>query len=468
MKLTKEQQAVVDLPVCGTQLVCACAGAGKTLVIIERYKMMLRRGIEPSSIVIVTFTVRAANELKARIESASLPLPNYIGTVHGYCTRFLPDGVSVAPEELCKHAEDWATEAMPGEAFPSPEEIAGGDESRVYQAYKNYLLRNGMMDFDMLLAHAVAHGTGNDGLHVLVDEVQDASPVELALYDLFASRFMVGDPRQTLYKWRGANGYQTFGKLEYKTLTQSFRLPKVIADAASRINFGVAPATVGADKDGEFEVEDVLSWIDRHQLVDATILCRSNRDVSETASMLRAHKLPVVTASDPDPMLGVYARWLAHSLNPTNDALLAMYLRTMAKDVFDAVDQFAADKMIPLHQAVNRMINEHGEKIDISIVFTEQMHRVVDPFIELYPDPAERLAAIYATKYSEPEKLGFRVMTVHQAKGLEWSNVCFRFPRYFNECDDNKWVLYTAMTRAKARLCLDKSNFRIAKDWTPS
>lgn len=468
MNLTHEQQKAIELPIPGTSLVCACAGAGKTRVLVERYKRMVEQGVSPASIVVVTFTVRAASELKGRIEGADLPLPLYVGTVHGYCTRFLPDGVSVAPEEVAKHAEEWVTEAMPGEAFPSPDEIARGEESRAYSAYKNYLLRNAMMDFDMLLDHAVNHGQGNDELHVLVDEIQDASPKELALYDRFASRFMVGDPRQTLYKWRGADGYQIFGKTPYETLSKSFRLPNAIAAAANQIDFGVAPKTVGVDREGEFAVEDVLAWIDRHSLIDATILCRSNRDVDETVRLLKSQNMPVLTAQEPSPLLGIYARWLAYTLNPTNDSLLAMYLRVLNKEIFQTADEVAVGRMIPLHQAIKVLTDQNGETIDITLTINDEMHQIIDPFVSLYPDERERLAAIYNQRYSVPDAVGFRVMTVHQAKGLEWNNVCFRIPRFFNETEENKWVLYTAMTRAKVRLCLDKGNLRVAKDWTPS
>lgn len=468
MKLTPEQQEAVDLPISDTQLVCACAGAGKTRVLIERYKRMVDQGISPASTIIVTFTVRAANELKGRVDAECLPQPGYIGTVHGYCTRFLPDGFSVAPEELTKHAEDWVTETMPGEAFPSPQEIANGDQSRAYLAYRNYLLRNNMMDFDMLLDHAIQEGTGNDELHVLVDEVQDSSHKELVLYGQFASRFMVGDPRQTLYKWRGADGYQAFSKVRHKTLTKSFRLPRVIADAASRIKFVETKPTVGQDKEGDFCVSDVLGWIEGNQLIDATILCRTNRDTEEVARSIKAAGLPVLTAAQPTPLLGVYARWLAYTLNPTNDSLLAMYLRAMNKDIFETVDQLASDRMLPLHKALQRVVNEDGEPINIDLIFNDEMHKAIDPYITMYPDDHERLAAIYNVRYCTPDAVGFRVMTVHQAKGLEWDNVCFVLPRYFNETEENRWILYTAMTRAKKRLCLDKSNLRVAKDWTPS
>lgn len=456
MNLTEEQLAAVQSESKRTAVI-AGAGTGKTATIVGRYQHMLKT-IPPSKIVIVTFTVAAANELKRRLEVGLLPAPGYVGTIHGWCAGVMPPDVAVAPESVAKMAEEMATELITGESFPDPEEIASGEalKSRVYNFYTQYLARNSLMDYDMMLRYALRESPNPIDLHLIVDEYQDTGPVERQIYDKFMSVFAVADPRQTLYGWRGAAGFDPVQMNAWKVydITRSYRVPGEIANVVNRIRFdGVLPL-VSVNSGGEFSVGDVERWIVDNALISGTVLCRSNREVTQYTDQLKDNGVPVRHAQPPCPALVQYADWLAAKLNPKNDAIIETFIR----------------RWTPLHAQViedakNAMVGvasvaEIGEPHESLL-----QHPAVDEMIRLYQDDSERLLAIYNLRYTIAEGAGFLVTTIHQAKGLEWDNVCLILPQWFKETEENKRLLYVAMTRAKKRLCIDPAKNRVVPKW---
>ena len=464
--LSEQQLAAVTTDV-SHAMVVAGAGSGKTAVIVERYRHLLSKGADPQSIVIVTFTVKAAAELKARIDKAGLPEPEYVGTIHGWAVRYLPEGYAVAPERVAKMAQEWACEMMPGEAFPDPVEISSieiANRSRIYKAYTAYLLRNGMYDFDMLLKQAFNVAKDQpQSVHLIVDEYQDTGPVERLIYSQVAkSQFVVGDPRQSLYGFRGAAEWDVGGMIAggwtLFSLTITYRCTEEICWRVNRVKFDgewANPLVASSMRTGVVtEGDGVVKWVSDNLLLDATILCRSNREVQEIEGALETAGLPVIKSVAPSEAVEQYTDWLATKLSPENDAIVEAFLRRWEPAAHEAAMEKAHKRMVGV-AAVTSIEARDSWTWD----------PVIQDMIVMYPDDLERLAALYHLRYTIGDGPGFRVMTVHQSKGLEWRNVCFVVPKWFNDNLDSRRIFYVAMTRASERLHLATSHLKVVPSW---
>jgi DNA helicase II / ATP-dependent DNA helicase PcrA len=245
-----QRQAVVHVD--GPLLVLAGAGSGKTRVITRRVAHMLGKGIGGANILALTFTNKAAGEMKERIEALVPKSGVWVGTFHGLCARLLRtyaplvgidrnftifdqsdrlravkeameklglEDVAVAPERV-----DAAISKAKNE-LKSPEDLSkeAGDHvkaitARVYARYQERLKAVSAVDFDDLLVHLVTilkkHPDVRADLdarfrYVLVDEYQDTNLAQYAIVrGLCVDRpnlCVTGDPDQSIYGWRGAN-----------------------------------------------------------------------------------------------------------------------------------------------------------------------------------------------------------------------------------------------------------------------
>jgi DNA helicase II / ATP-dependent DNA helicase PcrA len=287
--LNDAQRQAVTAPLAPT-LVLAGAGSGKTRVLTHRVAWLVQvEGVSPHGILAVTFTNKAAGEMRARIEQ-QLELPSaplWIGTFHGIAHRLLrmhwreaglPQGFSILDAEdqqrLVKRIirgagldesrwvpreVTWFINAQKDEGLRPKHLKDDGDPTRrqmikLYEAYEDACRRNGVVDFAELLLRShelwkdvpglVEHYRARFG-HVLVDEFQDTNTIQYnwmkALVGATSIPFVVGDDDQSIYRWRGARvenlqqfrrdfpGVQTF-KLE-----QNYRSTGNILAAANAI-----------------------------------------------------------------------------------------------------------------------------------------------------------------------------------------------------------------------------------------
>ncbi|KAB2965416.1 MAG: AAA family ATPase [Thermoanaerobaculia bacterium] len=275
----------------GPQLVVAGAGSGKTRVITYRIGYLVRaRGVEPGAIVAVTFTNKAAAEMRDRAERLleSWPLATFLGTFHRYSLRLLRaygDRVGLARDfAILDEADQKAivTQAMAAEnlsetAFPpravlaaissaknrllSPDlyEKSAHDAfsqrvARVYRRYEALRRKASGVDFDDLLLHAVRLFTEHPDLgarlrgrvqHLLVDEFQDTNHAQLRLVAELAAPdgnlTAVGDEDQGIYRWRGADlsnildFERHFPGAVVRKLERNYRSTSTILDAANDV-----------------------------------------------------------------------------------------------------------------------------------------------------------------------------------------------------------------------------------------
>jgi DNA helicase-2/ATP-dependent DNA helicase PcrA len=250
--LNPAQREAVTSP-CSALLVLAGAGSGKTRVLVHRIAWLMQaEGLPPHGILAVTFTNKAANEMRGRIESM-LARPAggmWVGTFHGLAHRLLrrhakearlPDTFQILDSDdqyrlirrLLKSLDldegrwpprqvQWNINAHKEEGrrarhLPEPCDLYQRQMLRLYLAYEEACERAGLVDFAELLLRAHEFLRDAPGAlehyqqrfhHVLVDEFQDTNRIQYAWLRLLTRErenlFAVGDDDQSIYSWRGA------------------------------------------------------------------------------------------------------------------------------------------------------------------------------------------------------------------------------------------------------------------------
>ncbi|MGE0443044.1 MAG: UvrD-helicase domain-containing protein [Gemmatimonadales bacterium] len=234
---TPAQQAAISAPP-GPALVLAGPGAGKTFCLIERIRFLIEtREVDPARICALTFTNKAAEEVAARLrrEIGERAEPVTRSTIHSLCVRILrAHGEEVGLERGFGIADEDYQHDVLGRFGVGVKWRAGtltrfgafrlgraelGDRDRVvFGAYRRYLERRKMVDFDDLIhltnelftsrpevAREVARGFDQ----VLVDEFQDLNHIQYAIVKALAAEhrnlFVVGDDEQSIFSWTGAD-----------------------------------------------------------------------------------------------------------------------------------------------------------------------------------------------------------------------------------------------------------------------
>ena len=245
-----QRQAVLmfDRPLC----ILAGAGTGKTRVITHRIAHIIQeKSVNPKTIMGVTFTNKAAQEMRSRIDNL-LPYGGYgiqLGTFHGIGARWLRKlgkfvGISpsfliydeddsyrlkvkIAQEEFgiskdsidpyLKHIEKWQNSGFQPSQLNSNLDEEEGLAKNLYDAYNKALFGAGALDFNSILLkwkevfenEEAANIFFSQISHLLVDEYQDTNWVQAAIVHAIAKRVksvaIVGDDDQSIYGWRGAN-----------------------------------------------------------------------------------------------------------------------------------------------------------------------------------------------------------------------------------------------------------------------
>ena len=287
--LNDAQREAVAAPL-GRQLVLAGAGSGKTRVLVHRIAWLIEvEHASPHSILSVTFTNKAAAEMRVRIEQllGINPQGMWVGTFHGLAHRLLRAHWQEAglaenfqildsddQQRLVKRVirdlgldeqrwpvrqAQWFINGQKDEGLRPKHIQPGGDlflatMLKIYSAYEAACARAGVIDFAELLLRALDLWRDNPGVlehyqrrfrHVLVDEFQDTNAVQYAWLRLLAqggaSLMVVGDDDQSIYGWRGAkieNIHQygrDFSDVQTIRLEQNYRSTAGILKAANAL-----------------------------------------------------------------------------------------------------------------------------------------------------------------------------------------------------------------------------------------
>ncbi|WP_298712710.1 DNA helicase PcrA [Veillonella parvula] len=288
--LNKEQQQAVQHTE-GPLLILAGAGSGKTKVLTVRIAHLLAQGVNPYEILAITFTNKAAKEMKSRVEGLVGDVANriWLSTFHSFCAKFLrfeidsflgynsnftiydtSDSQAVIKAALkALNLDDkyYPVGAMIAAISDAKNKLLFASDFRkqardfyqqkvadVYEYYERELRKNNALDFDDLLLVAVKLLQSNAAVldkyshrfrYVMIDEYQDTNHAQYLLAKLLASHWkniaVVGDADQSIYAWRGADiqNILDFEK-DYPNCTsikleQNYRSTKIILDAANAV-----------------------------------------------------------------------------------------------------------------------------------------------------------------------------------------------------------------------------------------
>lgn len=272
----------------GPMLVVAGAGSGKTRVVTRRVAHLIHNGVYPSRILAMTFTNKAAGEMKERVAQLTGEAPRWIGTFHSICARMLRYDLDKLAEgrdgrfsilddddqtslfrELIKKRNLEDSRFKPktvrerisrakSDLIPPADFGQGSYEDEVichlYEDYEKRLRQMNALDFDDLLVLAVRMLKHVPGLkevyhdrfrYLLIDEYQDTNRTQYELMRLLTgpSRnvHVTGDPDQSIYSWRGADYrnimdfQKDFPGARVVRLEQNYRSTKTILAAANRV-----------------------------------------------------------------------------------------------------------------------------------------------------------------------------------------------------------------------------------------
>ena len=286
----KQHEAVVNTE--GPCLVIAGAGSGKTKVLTHKIANLIEKGVKPWNILAITFTNKAANEMKARVQNLigdDEAKDMWIGTFHSICVRILrrtidaigfdksfvifdtSDQKSIIKaclKELDIDDKMFSERSVQCEISNAKNEMLepaeyarkySGDFRRdkiaeIYSLYQKKLKANNAIDFDDIINYTIRVLTESpealeyysDKFHyVLVDEYQDTNKAQFTLITMLAARYgnitVVGDNDQGIYSFRGAdisnilNFERDFPGTRIIKLEQNYRCTQNILDVANAV-----------------------------------------------------------------------------------------------------------------------------------------------------------------------------------------------------------------------------------------
>ncbi len=272
----------------GPCLIIAGAGSGKTRVLTTRIASLISKGIKDYNILAITFTNKAAKEMRERLEVLVPDNRSFVGTFHSLGVRIIREnhdllgltanfsiidsddvlaiikrilkGMGLDPKVYAPSyirnrisfiKNEMLTEGEISKFFNTPpEKIA----ERVYYEYKSILANNNSVDFDDLLKLPVQLFYENPLVlekyqdkyrYILIDEYQDTNEVQYIFCKLLAKKhqnlFIVGDPDQSIYMFRGANFKnilnfeKDYAKAKVISLVENYRSTKSILDVANSV-----------------------------------------------------------------------------------------------------------------------------------------------------------------------------------------------------------------------------------------
>ena len=286
-----EQQAEAVRQIAGPILILAGAGSGKTKALTTKIAYLLEKGVKPWNILAITFTNKAAKEMRQRVDALVGPSAKdvWLYTFHGFCNQLLrreighlpgyttafsiydpSDCKNVLKEALKKLNLDEKFYPLPGllttisnaknaqvdaaEFARQADDFHARKVAEIYGEYQKHLVQSNAVDFDDLLlltvkllqtVPEVREKYQNKFHYVLIDEYQDTNHVQYLLAKLLSAPennlCAVGDIDQSIYGWRGADisnildFEKDYPQARIYKLEQNYRSTQVILDAANEV-----------------------------------------------------------------------------------------------------------------------------------------------------------------------------------------------------------------------------------------
>ena len=532
--------------------VIAGPGTGKTKTLVSRILYLLQnRRVKPSEITAVTFTNQAAQEMRSRLEAQigrkSISKRIRIGTFHSLCyellrasgEEFILAEDSMVLEMAREIAEELDIREKPKSllrkiskrklemAESDTKEGDGQEMTKLDQAVKCYqdrLTAFHALDFDDLLMKALEKAREHIQTfpYLLVDEFQDISPLQYKLIQAWSQDgrelFIIGDPNQAIYGFRGADlkGFQRFCQkegLEKISLARNYRSSPeiltaslaVLGDAGTilkpvqKSGFPVRLIHASSQKEeatfAAKEINRLIGGIDMldaqegyscpddrspRSFADIAILYRTHRQAEHLETCLKKEGIPYVVTGREDFLEEDSVRgslgFFKSILNPQDPLSRRQCLKLLWN--VEEISQCSYPALAEKYQTSCR----RGNPRKLWDSWTRDMDLLSDPAMEklasmavFYKTMEEMLASLAFGRESDLKRCGGKhytsdsvtLMTIHGAKGLEFPVVLLHglraglipleYPGRETDLEEEKRLLYVAMTRAKEELILTSS-----------
>ncbi len=490
--LNESQRLAVTAPD-GAVLVIAGPGTGKTLTIVRRIAYLLYQGLMPQDIIAITFTNRAGIELKERIKAFNKKdIPElFTGTFHMLGLRIIkqynPESINIISTEdqeeiIKKLTGKKRTERILEKISAIKNLILQADEKteEIFKKYQEELKEKKALDYDDLILKALELLSKPEiqniykrvDLHIIIDEYQDINPLQYRFIKALSrgNIYAVGDPDQSIYSFRGSN-VENFFNLErdYPDIKKFF----------IRTNYRSQAFIVKASE----------------SLIDKNI-----KRIQRTIKPLRGEekKIKVVSVPDRDEEIQFIIKTIEERIGGTSHY-------SLMKNSFKALQNKGLSfSDIAVLARTNSLINEMEASLKASGIpcyisgraITEGIKEAIS-YIEVRPSQSlEEIIGYLKEKYiffksliqnyqpSSIEDLrswlhillpqddsfqgeAVRLLTMHMSKGLEFKIVFITgleeglVPYKYSDIEEERRLLYVAMTRAKDELYLIHSRRRI-------
>jgi DNA helicase II / ATP-dependent DNA helicase PcrA len=495
-------------------VVVAAPGSGKTRVIVERYAMLHRANpLDAQSSVIITYTVKAASELRERIRShpEQPKEPNYVGTLHSYLLRLLrshgdligmaPD-ISVADEETshrilkeCVETLGWKKPFSQAEKAVECKSLTDVKAQALFTTFHRRMERAHLISYDgilekgflLLLNHASKVAKAS---HLMVDEYQDVSlsDHQTYLHMPAVNRFVVGDKRQAIFGFRGGSteplesltDNPNWHCLELRT---NYRSDVRIIDAANGLMAMDSSASMKAFSPIRGTVQKITIDTPEQQMVvigdlikqhgsgSIAVICRYNWHCEEIATYLRSAGIKVrQKRRQAEPQGWKAVRTLvAFYAAPDNDELAYSVLAiTQSEAMAKLARQQAAAQVTSINRSTIRMPVPKLDDVLPLLVRANVSRECLDmvekiqnelPIFSTVSDLSAAIQSGYALEGDDGSEDGVTVCTVHASKGLEYDVV---FMPYFNDevypgkkadgLEEARRLAFVGITRARHAL----------------
>ncbi len=588
--LLNEEQRIAVEHVNGPLLVLAGAGSGKTRVVTFRIANLLKQGVSAREIVALTFTNKAAEEMRLRVQKLTNERITAT-TFHSLGAQILRESIHLlgfpAPftiydekdsmdvmKSFVRSDDKGVIKAIRGAISEAKNNLMGPeafDHDKVFQEiyanYQNKLKENRALDFDDLLylcvqvlRHPEAHYK-TKWKYVLVDEYQDTNQAQYTicklLTEMSGNLFVVGDPDQSIYSWRGANVgnilkfESDFPGAKVVPLMQNYRSTNTILRAANAvIAKNERPyekklwSTLGdGDKihlhvldtdldEARVVTQEIKGYLKKYKAEEMAIFYRTNSQSRSLEDQLLMAKIPYTIVGG----TSFYARkeikdlmsFLKLVIIPTDsvsfERTINLPKRGIGPKAVERLIELAKERDQPIIESVESFLHEFPPKqrsalyeyLTIlnggkrAIAEGKLVHEVILKVIELsryeiylkedketYEDRKANIDELVAKAFewqetapeptlqrfledltlnvprdmSEMNQVGVRLMTLHNAKGLEFT-VAFMvgleenlFPHINSKESDQdlqeeRRLFYVGMTRAKRHLHLSLARRR--------
>lgn len=460
----------------GPLLIVAGPGTGKTLTLVRRIAWLISQGVKPASILAVTFTNRAAREMRERAETllGSDASKIFIGTLHllglkiikeASSTDFMLYGreeqielVKTLSKKTNTRAQDLVEKISRIKNFVDP--LEAGLQG-LFAEYELALKNNHAFDFDDLIRTPITILEQNPSAsfvskftHIMVDEYQDINPAQYRLIRLLSQKSdsicAIGDSDQAIYGFRGADasGFLSFctdfNNAATVTLTENYRSSAAILSVSNSVikNNQKRPEKTIIPTLEKGSRINVLSLPDEHtegelivQEIEARIGGTSHYQMSQ-ANQQRDRSSESFCFSD-----------------------FCVVYRTNAQA--KAIEEAFSASGIP-YQVIGRKSSLQSKELEETIAY---LHSLADlDASESVRSEANEAKLLTSADFFDPRANAVTLTTMHTAKGLEFGVVFiagvedglvpFTISKGDTDIEEERRLFYVAMTRAKEELFL--------------